>query len=220
MRNYESVSSITTFLSCPYAYFLQYHQKVARKTNSKMELGSFIDKQIQLAFNDPEALIPESLSTAIDYLREYLDGEEIGLQREFTADIGGQNILIKPDIITQTKLIEIKATQSPDYYRKNISWQNRTYAAVLDKLGLDYQPEYLLIEIKVRQKNKTDYYEIVNVHSEPEPTTPLSKASTIKQLTTVCDFIKLCKERWCFPPSNNGCGRCLVKEHCEYYNGY
>ena len=206
-------------MCCNYAYYLRYIEKAPQKTTKKMEYGSWIHKQLELApYNDKS--IQEIVDKVNDFLKED-DDKIISKEKEFMLKIGDYKILMIADVITKNgKIIDYKATENPAYYTNLISWQIRCYSAVMHQKGLNYKPVYLLIEYKQRMKDKKEYFEPINIHSEFVPITELANIEALKQIETVFKMIDVCYENQSFPPSYNGCGRCFYKENCQYYFGY
>jgi len=60
VRDYESVSSVETFLNCPRAYYLSYVAKLPAKVSPAVDFGSWVHKELE-RFGRGEDTHPEAL---------------------------------------------------------------------------------------------------------------------------------------------------------------
>ncbi len=207
MRDYESISSLTTFQKCPYAYKLSYIDLIPATVPAKLEFGRWVHKQIEnfLKGNDYH----EDAKPFIHALKDNLGSEIIAIEKEFYFDIEGITLKGIIDAESIESIFEFKVTSSPGYYISSISYQLKTYSFISKK-----QPIYLLFEIDKRKQS------LKKVHKEYIPITQMAIEEHIKHLQQIIKMLKSCYENNTFPPSYNNCATCFYKDKCSYYFGW
>lgn len=219
MREYQSVSSLSTFLKCPEAYNLRYNHGVKGKVNEKVEIGSWIHEQLENYPNCHEDA--EDFKLALQDYLERTDDEIVEREVRLKHNINGQDILIIIDALTKNGVfIDYKVTTAPNFYIFSSSLQMRLYSYVLNELGMNYKPKYLLFEYKIGQKNNKPFPKLIKLHEDYIPITTLMKEKSRQDALTIVKMIEMCEDRENFPPSMNGCGTCFYKEQCDYYSHY
>jgi len=212
-RDYESVSSIESLLSCPRAYYLNYIAGLPAKVSPAVNFGSWVHKELE-RFGRGEEVHPDALPFAVA-LQEFLEKEGLKIRQvehEFKVTLQGQTFkgVIDP-ICNGGVALEYKITANPDNYKNKISYQLALYSYYLRPQNI--QPVYLLFEIDRRDNSFKE------LHVEYMPVSDLLIHQRIRELLTAAKLIRTCREECCFPPSWNACRWCFFKEYCDEYLG-
>jgi RecB family exonuclease len=212
-RDYESVSSVETFLNCPRAYYLSYIVQLPAKVSPAVDFGSWVHKELE-RFGRGEEIHPDALPFTMA-LKEFLEKEGLRIRQvehEFKVHLEGQIFKGVIDAICNNGVaLEYKITSNPDYFRSKISYQLALYSYYLRHQNI--QPIYLLFEVD-RQNNS-----FRKLHVEYMPVSDLLIHQRLRELLTAVKMIKACREECCFPPSWNGCKWCFYKAVCDEYLG-
>ena len=147
MRDYESISSIETFLKCPMAYRLSYVECVPAKVSPQVEFGKFIHSQLERwAKNEP---VHDSAIPFIKALENFLEEEGLIIlspEHEFKIYIDGQQFKGVIDALCNNGVaLEYKITSAPDNFKNKISYQLALYSHYLRPRNLKLV--YLLFEV-------------------------------------------------------------------------
>jgi CRISPR/Cas system-associated exonuclease Cas4 (RecB family) len=213
-RDYESVSSIETFLNCPRAYYLSYIAGLPAKVSPAIEFGSWVHKELEKWGRGDDNIHSDAVPF-VTALADWLRGEGArikAVEHEFKVVVKGQAFKGVIDAICDNSVaLEYKITTNPDNFRSKISYQLALYSYYLKPK--DIKPVYLLFEID-RQTRA-----FKKLHIEYVPVSDLLIHQRLNELLTAVKMIKACREECCFPPSWNGCRWCFYKDYCEEYIG-
>ncbi len=211
-RDYESVSSIETFLSCPRAYYLSYVAGLPAKVSPAVDYGKWIHRQLE-AYGRGETPHQDA-RPFVEALKAFLEKEKLKIKQvevEFKVHVQGQTFKGVIDAICDGGVaLEYKITRNPDNYRNKIGYQLALYSHFLRPHSI--QPIYLLFEVDKEGRFR-------ELHVEYVPVSDLLIHQRIRELLTAVKMIRACREECCFPPSWNGCKWCFYKEVCDEYMG-
>ena len=211
-RDYESVSSIETFLSCPRAYYLSYVAGLPARVPAAVDYGKWVHKELERWARGEEPH-PEAWPF-VKALQGFLSNENLKIvqaEHEFKVSLQGQTFKGVIDAIcTGGVALEYKITTSPDRYRSKIPYQLALYSYYLRPRKI--QPVYLLFEVDRDGRFR-------RLHTEFVPVSDLLIHQRLRELLTAVKMIKACREECCFPPSWNGCKWCFYREVCDEYLG-
>jgi hypothetical protein len=227
IREYESASSLTRFLGCPYSYQLKYIDNVIptyRDTQKNIIHGSAVHKSLD-KFGKTKDLdsVPEPHKDYAMALSKYLDkhdDEIIETEKEIVVDLNGHKIFCIIDAITKKgKALEYKITKSPQWYENQLSYQLRIYTLALKKANIEATPVYLLFENAIN-KYDDNLYKLKKLHVHYPVATEIRVETFEREVDHFLKFMSTCYLESIFPPILNNCGKCDYKNDCENYSGY
>lgn len=213
MREFESASSLTTFLKCPYAYRLSYIDGAEFESNETIEYGRFIHKELELDSLSPEVL---PFKAALQVHLNNTDDKIINRELRLTFQIDDQPLQAIIDFKTQNRVFgEMKVTGSPGYYQSHLSYQVRLYNLAL---AANEQPgfigKYFLFEIDKKTKKFKELHVVDNFE------TNLGQVESLNQIRAIIRMLRECQKEDTFPPSYNNCYQCGYKNSCQFYAGF
>jgi len=212
MRDYESASSVETFLTCPRAYYLSYVAGLPPKVSPAVDYGKWVHKELE-RFTRGEDIHPDA-APFVEALKQFLEKKGLKIlqaEHEFKVYVEGQAFKGVIDAICSGSIaLEYKVTANPDNFRSKISYQLALYSYYLRPQEI--QPIYLLFEVDKEGRFR-------KLHVEYVPVSDLLIHQRIRELLTAVKMIKACREECCFPPTWNNCRWCFYRDACEEFLG-